>query len=174
MPNTPIFGWPYQALTDAPDGAALGEDLALAIEATMQDVISSIAEISEQVTQGTTTSTSFTATLTGGTACSVVFTAPLSGKVLIKNASLVSNSSTSSSLCSWRLGTGSTPGGGIEVLPASDNRSVRVQGTNVIRGSDEYLVTGLTPGATYNVQQMFRVIGNTGTFSSKVLIVVAA
>ncbi len=35
MPNTPIFGWPYQALTDAPDGAALGEDLALAIEATL-------------------------------------------------------------------------------------------------------------------------------------------
>ncbi len=38
MPNTPIFGWPYQALTDAPDGAALGEDLALAIEATLVEL----------------------------------------------------------------------------------------------------------------------------------------
>jgi Chitobiase/beta-hexosaminidase C-terminal domain len=35
MPNTPIYGWPYQALGVAPDGPNLGEDLALAIEATV-------------------------------------------------------------------------------------------------------------------------------------------
>lgn len=34
-PVTPIYGWPYHALTDPPDGADLGEDLALAIEATV-------------------------------------------------------------------------------------------------------------------------------------------
>lgn len=38
MPNTPVYGWPYQALSDPPDGAALGEDLSLAIEATMNAV----------------------------------------------------------------------------------------------------------------------------------------
>jgi hypothetical protein len=30
--TTPTYGWPYQLLTDPPDGASLGEDLALAIE----------------------------------------------------------------------------------------------------------------------------------------------
>lgn len=39
MPFTPVYGWPYQALTDAPDGANLGEDLALAIEATVNGLI---------------------------------------------------------------------------------------------------------------------------------------
>jgi hypothetical protein len=35
---TPVYGWPFQALGDPPDGPNLGEDLALAIEATMQGV----------------------------------------------------------------------------------------------------------------------------------------
>lgn len=35
MPTTPTYGWPYQSLTDPPDGPNLGEDLALAIEATI-------------------------------------------------------------------------------------------------------------------------------------------
>ncbi len=34
MATTPVFGWPYQSLTDPPNGATLGRDLALAIEAT--------------------------------------------------------------------------------------------------------------------------------------------
>lgn len=36
MATTPGYGWPYQALADPPNGAALGEDLALAVEATVQ------------------------------------------------------------------------------------------------------------------------------------------
>lgn len=32
MPTTPIYGLPYQSLTDPPDGPNLGEDLALAVE----------------------------------------------------------------------------------------------------------------------------------------------
>ena len=39
MPFTPIYGWPYQSLFDPPDGAELGEDLALAIEATLNGLI---------------------------------------------------------------------------------------------------------------------------------------
>jgi hypothetical protein len=40
--TTPVYGWPYQTLTDAPDGPNLGEDLALAIEATLQSNLASI------------------------------------------------------------------------------------------------------------------------------------
>lgn len=35
MPTTPVFGWPYQSRSDAPHGPNLGEQLALAIEATL-------------------------------------------------------------------------------------------------------------------------------------------
>lgn len=35
MPVTPVYSLPYQALSDAPDGAGLGEDLALAVEAEL-------------------------------------------------------------------------------------------------------------------------------------------
>lgn len=35
MPVTPIYSLPYQALADPPDGAGLGEDLALAVEAEL-------------------------------------------------------------------------------------------------------------------------------------------
>lgn len=35
MPVTPIYSLPYQALSDPPDGAGLGEDLALAVEAEL-------------------------------------------------------------------------------------------------------------------------------------------
>lgn len=35
MPFTPLYGWPFQAIGDSPDGAALGQNLALAIESTV-------------------------------------------------------------------------------------------------------------------------------------------
>lgn len=36
MATTPVYFWPYQSLTDPPNGASLGADLALAVEATVQ------------------------------------------------------------------------------------------------------------------------------------------
>lgn len=35
MATTPVYAWPYQSLSDAPNGPTLGHDMALAIEATM-------------------------------------------------------------------------------------------------------------------------------------------
>jgi hypothetical protein len=43
MPVTPIYSLPYQALADPPDGAGLGEDLALAVEAEMVRIDTSVA-----------------------------------------------------------------------------------------------------------------------------------
>lgn len=123
-------------------------------------------------TSGTTTSTSFTSTLTGGIACEVVFTAPTSGKVLVLNNCSVLNSGSANTYCGWRLGTGSTPGGGSQIVAPAESRSIRSMGTNQIRAGTSDLVTGLTAGLTYNVQQQFRVSSNTGTFAQKQLIVV--
>jgi hypothetical protein len=36
--TTAIYGWPYQEATDPPDGASLGQDLAEAIEATVDSI----------------------------------------------------------------------------------------------------------------------------------------
>ncbi len=36
--NTPQYGWPYLTRADAPDGALLGANLALAVEATMRGI----------------------------------------------------------------------------------------------------------------------------------------
>lgn len=46
---TPVFGWPYQALLEPPDGPNLGEDLALAIEATMQNLQSRVQQVEQSV-----------------------------------------------------------------------------------------------------------------------------
>lgn len=43
MAITSVFGWPFQATTDRPDGPNLGEDLALAIEATVQQLQTRLA-----------------------------------------------------------------------------------------------------------------------------------
>lgn len=46
---TPVYGWPYQQLPDPPDGAALGQNLALAIEATVQAQAALITSLSAQI-----------------------------------------------------------------------------------------------------------------------------
>jgi len=45
MPGTtPTYGFPFQVLTDSPDGASLGEDLAQAIEDKIEDVDTEIGD----------------------------------------------------------------------------------------------------------------------------------
>lgn len=131
------------------------------------------SEEDTQNTLGTTTSTSFTATLTGGTACGTSFTAPASGIVLITSASFCENSGTARSYCTIRVRTGAIVGSGTDVTAAIDDNSVSIQGS---AGDDTamgraYRITGLTPGTVYNVQQLFRVSGSTGTFAWKRLAV---
>lgn len=127
-----------------------------------------------QDTLGSTTSTGFTATLTGGTACGVAFVAPTSGIVMIFNNSFVENSGTARSYCNIRVRTGSSIGSGSDVLASTDETSIAIQGS---AGDDAamgraFRITGLTPGQSYNVQQLFRVSGSTGTFAWKRLSVV--
>lgn len=120
-----------------------------------------------ELTSGTTTSGTYTATLTGGTACGVSFVAPTSGAVLILNTARINNSGVSTAYMSVRIGTGSSIGAGTVVQAASDDIAASVVNTNAIVSTHSYIHTGLTPGDTYNVQQQFRVASGTGTFASK-------
>lgn len=123
-----------------------------------------------QNTSGTTTSGAFTATLTGGTTCSTTFVAPANGKVDIFNVCEMSNSVTTNlSLCTIEVRAGAVVGSGTVVLAAGNNQAIYSGST--IRTSAVESLTGLTPGATYNVQQMFAATGGTATFVNKRLMV---
>lgn len=127
------------------------------------------AVVDSQATSGTTTSTSYTATLTSGTACGVSFTAPTSGMVVIHNVCEMSNSGANDNRCGWALKTGSVVGSGTSVTAADDARAIHSVGTSAIRVGTSVLVTGLTAGSSYNVQQQFKVSAGTGTFVNKSL-----
>lgn len=172
---TPVYGIPYPLVTEAPNGPNQIRDAALEIEAELARIDALLATWTPtgdtQATSGTTTSISYTATLTGGTACGVAFTAPASGKVLIYNKAYFYNSAagTSFSFCTARVRTGASIGSGSDVLAAADteaNVTTHVAAQTVVR-----LLTGLTAGSAYNVQQLFRVDAGTGTFLNKHLIV---
>ncbi|WP_406046589.1 hypothetical protein [Kribbella sp. NBC_00889] len=92
MPGaTPNYGWPYQLLSDAPDGPDLGKDLAEAIDTTLKAVDTAIqAELALKTDQATykggrsgfTTDASGRATIThgmGGTPVWVVLTSDNTG-----------------------------------------------------------------------------------------------
>lgn len=131
------------------------------------------AQSDTQSTSGTTTSTSYTSTLTGGTACGVAFVAPASGAVLIISTCQISNSGANNTRCSFVVRTGAVIGSGSSVLAADDSRAQLHNGTTSERGSISHPMTsGLTPGSSYNVQQVFSVAGGTGTFSNKNLVVI--
>ncbi len=127
-----------------------------------------------QDTSGTTTSTTYTATLTGGVACGVVFVAPTSGRVTVLNSSRIINNGANATYCGFSLRTGGTIGSGTVVMAEGDNRAIgHEQATNTLdRMTVSQLVTGLTPGATYNVQQLFRAVAGTGSFANKHLSVI--
>lgn len=122
-----------------------------------------------QVTESTDltgiTSTSFIA---GSPVCGLVFVAPPSGKVWVKVYGFLTVTLGANSLgrgeLGWELREGSVIGSGSVVVAASTNLerliSAAVGSTtgliNQASGGDAYLVTGLTPGADYNVRTMHR------------------
>lgn len=182
MGNTVVYGWPYPASTDVPDVPADIKDLAEAVEATLTPVTPVTAKFATGVTvtaaqaaSGTTTSTTFTATLTGGTTCSTTFVAPPSGRVMVHNTANLSNSTTSGVLMGFEIRTGAVVGSGTVVVAADDDEANSGSGVaSVGRRSTVTtpILSGLTPGATYNIRQMFRVSAGTGTFLSKRITVV--
>ncbi len=128
-----------------------------------------------QNTSGTTTSTTYTSTLTGGgaAACGVAFVAPYSGKVVVHNGCKLSNSSSSNfAALAFHVRTGASIGSGSDVLLAADPFCFSHTGVSAMRGAaPAKLVSGLTPGNSYNIIQEFRVDGGTGTFLDKYLLV---
>lgn len=108
-----------------------------------------------------TGSSSYT-TLTGNPGHS--FVAPASGSVLVSiKAALVGVGAGSVAAMSFKIGTGATIGGGTVVFAAADdNRIASDAAGNAIECGAATLVTGLTPGDTYNAQALYKRSGGTG------------
>jgi hypothetical protein len=124
-----------------------------------------------QSASATTSSTSYTETLTGGTPAGVAFVAPTSGKVIIHNSSFVKSSSATSgrrTLLSWILRTGAVVGSGTTVLAANDTWAlVSSRSVKDSAFGRSTLITGLTPGNSYNIRQAMKVINGADTGTSQ-------
>lgn len=118
---------------------------------------------------GTTSSLTFVSALTGGVACGAAFVAPASGRVLVTSTSQLGPGGGGLAMSSLRVRTGGTIGSGTDHVAVSDDNLLFCG--NDARSSLVLLVTGLTAGNTYNVQQMFRTTVGTATFQRKTLYV---
>lgn len=125
---------------------------------------------------GTYSGTTYTETRTGagGTECQVALVAPPSGKVKISwSCGLTISNAAGFALMSWVFRTGSTLGSGTVVQAASD--SVVCQNTGLTAENSFaqfFIMTGLTPGSSYNVCGAYRTTsGHTGTFNRPKILV---
>jgi len=125
------------------------------------------------ISSNTTNSTTYVALIPapGGT-----FVAPGSGKVWIHIAAEVGqNASGTVSWMSFEVREGAVLGSGTIVTAASDARAIAAGGPSECRPGRTCLVTGLTPGSTYNVRAMCRGnIANNARFSGRRVCVMRA
>jgi hypothetical protein len=130
---------------------------------TMRALDTTVTVSNIQGASVTTTSTTYT---TSGADCAVVFVAPTTGRVLISINARLANSATNGTLISAQTRTGGTIGGGTVVEDASDAWCVsHYGGTAFERQGITHLLTGLTPGATYNTRLLMRGSVDTATAS---------
>lgn len=117
----------------------------------------------------TTGSTAYTETWTGGTPAGVAFVAPTSGKVIIRNSAFVDNNgaATIRTYLSWILRNGAVVGSGTTVSAANDTWAISQSETRDVMVGRSTLVTGLTPGNSYNVNQAMRTNNAANTATSE-------
>jgi hypothetical protein len=109
----------------------------------------------------------------GSPVCGVAFTAPTTGRVLVQFSAFVDNDTAAQvTYVTIEVREGSMVGSGTVVLAASDLNGFYHEGVNQVRGGMFHPVDGLTPGASYNVRLMHRVLGGTGTVDDRKVIVI--
>lgn len=152
--TTPTYGWPYQEATDPPDGASLGEDLALAVEATVSALATATTHtVGTNGTAANTTGSTSTTPVLASTPISVTFVAPASGKILFVGQVIAQSSSTGNGQAGVMIRAGGTPGSGTIVYDPSTEPNAKMSqnmAAGTLGASVVDIVTGLTPGATYH------------------------
>lgn len=182
MPSTTNYSFPYPSLAEDPNVPGDMQALAESMDAALSVTDASAATLAARVTAleaifgtagavavaatstsiATTTSVSYSESWTGGSPVGVEFVVPPSGKILVHNSSYVDNNGASGrTYFSWVLRTGSIVGSGTIVAGANDGWSLENFGVGDMTAGRSTLVTGLTPGADYNVRQAMKQTGGT-------------
>jgi len=192
--DTTRYSFPYQQIGDAPDGPALGQDLAQTVETALGVVDDAVTALDTRIdaleataviaaveakdgalTNGTTTSTAFTNTLTTSLIRGVTFTAPPSGKVTVTVSTGGFNSTAAQyTLVDFEVRAGATIGSGTVIRASDENSCSQFQSSTATQAGQHSVsgvVTGLTPGTTYHASITYRVTANTGTFNRRKIIV---
>jgi len=127
-------------------------------------LIATATTYTNNATQGSTTATGYTTSLTTAGTCGVAFVAPPSGKVTIHFHTAGFGTGTGSTKTAVRVGTTSSIGGGSTVYAATDDNMILFAGTAVYGIGNFAEVSGLTAGDTYNACMAHNVDAGTGQF----------
>lgn len=104
---------------------------------------------------------------------SAVFTAPTTGRVVLHLAARLINTGTGGTLVCCETREGDTVGSGTVVDTVGD-RGPSHYGASFARLGATRLLTGLTPGASYNTRMLHKVTSGTGSVALRELVVVPA
>ncbi len=133
---------------------------------TLESQVNTASATNNDPTSRTTSSTSFTSTLSPANICGTSFVAPTSGTVLVMLRAQIQNSGVNYSAAGYEVREGSTVGSGTVFLSSSDERAISTASTaGEGQGMTEY-VSGLTPGATYNVFITHRTTNGASTLTT--------
>lgn len=133
--------------------------------------VSTLASASD-ITLRTTASTAYTSVLAPAGICGVTFVAPQTGVVSIDVGAFFDNTLAASfTIASPQVRVGNVIGAGAIVVAASDDMAPYISGTDGLSISREFVITGLTPGTTYNAEILQRVTAGTGTYQRRTIMV---
>lgn len=185
--TTTTYGFPFPDESDPPDGATQVENLANAVDAQLAVTDANVATNAARATLLATllgagaaihrTQASGNATTTGTTNATMTvsavavghsFVAPASGIVELTWGASVSHSLASGStiFIGCEVALGSTIGAGTVQSATVDVDSIQDDGTTDRGTSKARVVTGLTPGTTYNAYLKWRETGG-GTATAR-------
>jgi hypothetical protein len=100
--------------------------------------------------------------------CGVAFTAPTTGRIMLMiKCGIDNNTAGAFTSMSSVIRDGATIGAGATFLAASDDRAILSFGTDGVYIGHTELVTGLTPGNSYNVRLEHRVGSGIGSLGSR-------
>jgi hypothetical protein len=178
MPSTPNYGFPYPAETDSPDGPTQIQALASAVDtqvatnAARSTLVTTLLGTAQTVNTtlttaiATSTSTSFVFVRdTSANILGAAFVAPPSGKVLVRWAMSVNTTSGVTVLVAVAVQDGTTLGSGTVEHSAADTEAFSSATNSTVPGSHEIVVSGLTPGSSYNACALWRISAGAGTIS---------
>jgi hypothetical protein len=129
----------------------------------------SVAETQTDI--ATLTSTSYTEGFVGGAEPRFAFVAPVSGSVIVHNSSWLDSDGNSRTFLGFNIREGDRVQQGSMFLAATEANSISNVTIQDITAGRSILITGLTPGDTYNISQTGKVSAGTGEYQDRHLAV---